>query len=166
MYSKFALLLVFVCVSFGCSAIHVSVCLCVCIPCVWVFVFLHGCVNTSACVCVRVCVGWLRSRPCCLSPCWVTKAKPRSLAHIHWGITSTAKPPLASEVVVEGWGASEGKRIGGMDMNSTLTNTPVGWDSPSKASCTPRFPDLLPTRWWREIDQLRVFPQNENRWEY
>lgn len=51
-----------------------------------------GHANTSMCVCV--CTQDDRGHDLSVCPLhWVTKAKPRSLTHIHWRITRTAKPP-------------------------------------------------------------------------
>lgn len=118
---------------------------------VWQLIYSRQCVRAHPfgpfvwmCVYLRVRTGWLGSRPYCLSPCWVTKAKPHSLTHIHWGIIRAAKPPLASDEVagVEGWEASEGKNRGGLDGHElgTYTHTRthrIRRRSPSATSSTP-----------------------------
>lgn len=139
---------------------------------VWQLIYSRQCVRAHPfgpfvwmCVYLRVRTGWLGSRPCCLSPCWVTKAKPHSLTHIHWGIIRAAKPPLASDEVagVEGWEASEGKNRGGLDGHElgtyTHTHTHTS-DQTAQSKCnTPHpLPGQQLARWWREIDQLGGFP--------
>lgn len=92
------------------SAAHPSIvyfCVCVsvymswCHPCVWVFVSVCGSLNASVCVCVCIHIRarWTEVTTLLSVPLASDEAKACSLTHIHWRITSAAKPPPASKVV-------------------------------------------------------------------
>lgn len=160
-------------VSFGrvcCSSIH----------CLFFFFFfclsmyvcasrrLGLCLRTWACEHKRVCACARARRMTGVTtplsvPLLSDEGKARSLTHIHWRITSAAKPPLASEVAAAVGRGEAGRGKTRVDMNSAHTYTHQISEAkanhrastPSQASCRPV--------WWREIDQLGVFPQNENR---